>query len=106
MRNEKLIHALGNCINHCNYCAGRCLQEDDIKKMVKCIRLDRVCAEICSTLNQLLLTDFDDVNDLVRYCMKICNLCADECGSHDTEHCKNCAEACKNCIDECRKYLA
>ena len=49
MRNEKLISALGNCINHCNYCADACLDEDNVKMMVDCIRTDRVCAEVCSS---------------------------------------------------------
>lgn len=73
MRNEKLIHALGNCINHCNYCADACLDEENVKMMVTCIRTDRACAEVCSTLNQLLATGFKEVDDLVRYCAKICN---------------------------------
>lgn len=106
MKNEKLIHALGNCINHCNYCADACLDEDDIKMMVHCIRLDRVCAEVCSTLNQLLVTGYDDVEELVRYCIKVCKACAEECGKHEMEHCQKCAEACNQCIEACEAYLA
>lgn len=70
MRNEKLIHALGNCINHCNYCADSCLDEDDVKKMVDCIRTDKVCAEVCSALSQVLATSYSDVRGLVQYCKK------------------------------------
>jgi len=106
MRNEKLIHALGNCINHCNYCADACLDEDDVKMMVNCIRIDRVCAEVCSSLSQILATGFEDVDDLVRYCIKVCTLCAEECEKHDMDHCKECAAACRNCVTECEKYLA
>lgn len=106
MRNENLIHALGNCINHCNYCADACLDEDDVKMMVDCIRLDRVCAEVCSTLNQLLVTNYSNVDDLVRYCIKACDECAEECGKHDAQHCKDCAEACRKCSEECKKFLA
>ena len=106
MRNENLIHALGNCINHCNYCADACLDEDDVKMMVDCIRLDRVCAEVCSTLNQLLVTNYSNVDDLVRYCIKVCDECAEECGKHDAQHCKDCAEACRKCSEECKKFLA
>jgi hypothetical protein len=106
MRNEHLIHALGNCINHCNYCADACLDEDNIKMMVDCIRLDRVCAEVCSTVSQVLATNFTDVDELVRYCMEICNKCADECEKHDTKHCQDCAKACRNCAKECEKFLA
>lgn len=106
MRNEKLIHALGNCINHCNYCADSCLDEENVKMMVDCIRVDRACAEVCSTLAQVLATKFDDVKDLVRYCKKICAACADECAKHDHQHCKDCAEACRKCAEACESYLA
>ncbi|PTX41720.1 uncharacterized protein DUF326 [Christiangramia gaetbulicola] len=106
MRNEKLISALGNCINHCNYCADACLEEDNVKMMKDCIRLDRVCAEVCSTLNQVLATDYKDVKGLVEYCKKVCQACVDECGKHDTQHCKDCAKACKECVTACESFLA
>lgn len=106
MRNEKLLHALGNCINHCNYCADACLDEDDVKKMVDCIRTDRVCAEVCSTLNQVLATGYKDVKALVEYCKKVCEACAKECGKHEAQHCKDCAKACEECVKACEAYLA
>lgn len=105
MRNEKLIHALGNCINHCYHCADACLDEEDVKMMVRCIRADRVCAEVCSALKRIVATSFEDVDELVRYCIKICNLCAEQCEEHQMDHCQRCAEACRNCIAECEKYL-
>ncbi|SHF78302.1 protein of unknown function [Salegentibacter echinorum] len=106
MRNEKLISALGNCINHCNYCGDACLDEDNVKMMKDCIRLDKVCAEVCSSLSQILATSYSDVNALVEYCKKVCQECADECGKHDHQHCKDCAQACKECVEACEAYLA
>lgn len=106
MKNEKLIHALGNCINHCNYCADACLGEENVKMMVTCIRLDRVCAEVCSTLSQLLAMNFKDIDGLVAYCEKICEQCAEECGKHQMDHCQKCAEACKSCAEACREFAA
>ncbi|MCF4100886.1 four-helix bundle copper-binding protein [Gillisia sp. M10.2A] len=106
MRNEKLIHALGNCINHCNYCADACLDEDNVKMMVKCIRTDKVCAEVCAALNQVLATGYTDVNDLVKYCIKVCKACAEECEQHDHKHCQDCAKACNDCVKACQEFLA
>ncbi|MFD1094131.1 four-helix bundle copper-binding protein [Salegentibacter chungangensis] len=106
MRNEKLIQALCNCINHCNYCADACLDEDNVKMMVDCIRTDRVCAEVCSTLNQVLATGYKDINDLVAYCRKICDACAEECRKHDAKHCQDCAKACGECAAACDAFLA
>lgn len=106
MKNEKLIHALGNCINHCNYCADACLDEKDVKMMVNCIRNCTACAEVCSSLNQLLATAFHDVDDLVRYCIKVCKICAEECEKHQAQHCIDCGKACRACIAECEAFLA
>ena len=106
MRNEQLLKTLGNCINHCNYCADACLDEDNVKMMKDCIRTDRVCAEVCSTLNQVLVTGYENVNGLVKYCIEVCKACADECGKHDHQHCQECAKACRECVKACEAYLA
>ncbi len=106
MRNEELLTKLGKCINYCNYCADACLDEDNVKMMVDCIRLDRVCAEVCSTVNQVLVTNYKDVQGLMDYCIKVCEACAKECEKHDTQHCKDCAKACRECVEACRKYSA
>ena len=105
MQNVKLIHAIGNCINHCNYCADACLSEENVKEMATCIRLDRVCAEVCSTLSQILATNYDEIEDLVRYCKKVCEQCAQECSRHDHDHCRDCADACRECANACEEYL-
>ncbi|SDB28704.1 protein of unknown function [Flavobacteriaceae bacterium MAR_2010_188] len=106
MRNEKLISALGNCINHCNYCADACLDEDNVKMMVKCIRTDKVCAEVCSSLSQVLATNYTDVKGLVEYCKSVCEACAKECEGHDHKHCQECADACRKCAKACEEFLA
>lgn len=105
MRNEKLIHALGKCINACNYCADACLHEENVKMMVNCIQTDKVCAEVCSTLNQILLTSYTDVEGLIQYCIKVCTACGDECAKHDHDHCQECAKACKACVAACESYI-
>lgn len=106
MRNEKLIHALGNCINHCNYCADACLDEEDLKKMVNCIRSDKVCADACAALTQILAVKGSDGTDLVKYCKKVCEDCAKECEQHEAQHCKDCAKACRECAKACDEFLA
>lgn|SRR5690606_7172724 len=106
MRNEKLIHALGNCINHCNYCADACLDEENVNMMTDCIRLDRVCAETCAALNQVLSTNYKDVQGLIDYCIQVCEACANECEQHEHQHCQDCAKACRECAEACRQYAA
>ena len=105
MKNTKLIEALNNCATHCNYCADACLDEDNIKMMVNCIRNDKACAEICATTAKLLASNYEDVKSLVEACLKICQQCGDECAKHEHQHCQDCAEACKKCADACQEYL-
>ena len=106
MRNDKLIDALFDCVAKCNYCADACLDEQDIKMMVKCIRLDRICAETCAATAKILTVDASkkDVKALVDFCEEICRKCGEECAKHETQHCKDCAEACKRCVEACASF--
>ena len=106
MRNQEILDKLSNCINYCNYCADACLEEDNVKMMVKCIRTDRVCASVCATLADVLVTKHDNVKGLMDYCIQICEECAKECEQHDHQHCKDCAKACRECAEACKKYAA
>ncbi|WP_317173297.1 four-helix bundle copper-binding protein [Euzebyella marina] len=72
--------------------------------MNNCIRIDRVCAEVCSSLAQILATSYTDVQGLVDYCKTICEACADECSRHDHQHCKECAKACRECALACDEF--
>ena len=108
MRNSELIKEFYNCAAACNYCADACLDEDNVKMMVPCIRLDKICAATCIATAQALAINIDkeQVRRLVKYCKEICQKCADECSKHETQHCQKCAEACKKCVQACEKFLA
>jgi hypothetical protein len=70
MRNEELVKGMSNCVNHCNWCADACLNEENLKDMVECIRLDRACAAVCRALNDILVTEYNDIQKLVLKCVK------------------------------------
>lgn len=106
MNHQKLLNSLSNCINHCNHCADACLDEENVKMMVPCIRKDRICASVCATLADVLTVKNADVKDLLNYCIKVCTQCADECEQHEHQHCKDCAKACRECAEACRQYAA
>ncbi len=105
MGRENLMNVLGNCVKACNFSANACLNQNDIQGMVDCMRATHVCAEVCSALIQLLGMDYDDVTDLVEYCIKVCNACTEECDKHAYEHCQKCAAACRECAAACSNYL-
>ncbi|MFC7356736.1 four-helix bundle copper-binding protein [Jejudonia soesokkakensis] len=106
MKREQLISILGNCINACNHCADACLDEPNVQHMATCIRTDHVCAEVCSSLSQILHTKYKNVEGLVRYCISVCKDCKATCEGHDHDHCKACAKACDECIRACEAFLA
>ncbi|SER94223.1 protein of unknown function [Gracilibacillus ureilyticus] len=102
-QHQELIQTLHDCMAECNHCFDACLQEDDVKMMAKCIRLDRECADICNYLEQAISRNSPYVSDLAAVCAKICEDCGNECKKHDTDHCQKCAEACFKCAEACKK---
>lgn len=102
VQNHGLLDALYNCAAECNHCATACLDEQDVKMLARCIKLDIDCADICSLTASLIARSSEHGEHLLKECAEICNACADECEKHNhMEHCKRCAEACRACAEEC-----
>jgi len=99
-----LIQKLLNCVLACEHCATACLQEEDVAMMVKCVKLDRDCADICALAARLLQRDSDIAHQFLVLCEEICRMCSAECGKHEHEHCKQCAEACQICAEACHAH--
>jgi hypothetical protein len=105
--NKEVITKLFNCAAACEYCADACLNEDNIKMLVECIRLDKDCADICRTTANFLSRDSKQSNELLRVCADICRACAEECEKHDHhDHCIECARACRECEEACRSLVS
>ena len=104
-KNNSLINSLQNCVTACEHCASACLDEENVASMTDCIRLDMECADICNVAARLLSRDADVNIALIELCKDICGECAEECESHDHEHCQQCAKACRRCEEQCNKYL-
>jgi len=71
--------------------------------MVKCIQLDRDCANICLTAAAFMSRESEYAKQICNTCAEICDTCAQECQKHQMDHCQKCAEDCRRCSDECRK---
>ncbi|OGX91635.1 four-helix bundle copper-binding protein [Hymenobacter coccineus] len=106
-QNKSLLDALNACVAACEHCATACLQEDDVKMMVGCIRLDRDCADICALTARFVARDSAHAQHLLQECAEICKACGDECAQHThMQHCQECAAACRRCEEACRAGLA
>jgi hypothetical protein len=100
---QSCIEACTRCAQACDHCADACLDEDDVKRMIECIRLDRDCAAICWTAASFMSCNSHFVPDMCRVCVEICDACGVECEKYEQEHCQRCAEACRRCAAECRQ---
>lgn len=97
------IDACNACAVECEHCATACLQEDDVKKMARCIALDRDCAKICYTASAFMAAESEFAEEICRVCADICRACGEECRKHQVEHCRRCADICERCAEECEK---
>ncbi|KMK76328.1 four-helix bundle copper-binding protein [Alkalihalobacillus pseudalcaliphilus] len=103
---QECLEACLTCMEKCNTCFDACLDEDNVKMMAACIRLDRECADICSFTARAIQTNSPILKEVIKLCVEICQACGDECGRHNHEHCQNCADACYHCAEVCRKIIA
>jgi hypothetical protein len=111
--------ALARCIEQCfacavtcTSCADACLAEKDVQELVRCIRLNLDCADVCVATGRVLTRQTSPESQLVRVmletCAQACRVCAQECERHADhhEHCRICAEACRRCEQACQELLS
>jgi uncharacterized protein DUF326 len=106
------IDALSDCAQACTACTDDCLSEQMVTELVKCIRLNLDCADVCTATLRVLSrqTEYDAnlTRPLLEACVAACKSCGDECERHAQrhEHCRVCAEACRRCERACNDLLA
>ncbi len=103
-QNQELIQTLLDCAIECNHCFDACLQEENVKMMARCIKLDRDCADHCMQAASMLSSNSELVKIMLKMCADCCDMCAEECEKHEHDHCKRCAEACRKCAEACRNF--
>jgi hypothetical protein len=96
------IEACNDCAIACDNCAAACLQEQDVKMMARCIALDIDCAQLCRLAAGAMARGGEAAEAICAACAQVCDMCADECGKHQMQHCQDCATSCRRCAAECR----
>ncbi len=97
------IDALVACSQACTACADACLSEDAamLPHLVKCVRDDLDCADVCDTTARVLSrhTGYDAnlTRAQVEAALQAVRTCGASCSEHAGmhEHCRICAEACR-----------
>ena len=106
------ISACFACAQACTACADACLAEPDLRSLIRCIRLNLDCANLCDATGHVLSrqTAFEPAmaRAALAACAEACRVCGDECSQHaqhGMEHCNYCAEACRRCGAACNRLL-
>jgi hypothetical protein len=77
------------CISECLRCAlacegaSACLQEQDVKMMADCIKLDRDCADMCRLAATLMARE-SMLKEFCALCARICRACGEEQSTRQT----------------------
>ena len=109
---RECIEACFDCAQACTACADACLGEQQVQQLIRCIRLNLDCADVCDTTGRLLSRQTDPDWSVLRAqlqaCAVACRSCGNECQMHagHHEHCRVCAESCRRCEDACDRLLA
>jgi hypothetical protein len=101
---QALVQQMLECAIVCEECASSCLNEKDVTALIRCIELNRDCADTCLQLAKLVARNSEITNTLLMACEEICRLCAAECNKHAMEHCQQCADLCNQCADACHEH--
>jgi hypothetical protein len=108
----RCIDECSSCAATCTSCADACLGEETVRELVRCIRLNLDCADVCDATGRVLTrqTAFEPqlARQMLEACAQACGACAEECARHagHHEHCRVCAEACRRCEQACDDALS
>lgn len=103
---------LKQCIENCSRCHQICLSmlehcqtKGGSHAAASHLRLLGDCAEICQTSANFMLRNSPLHHLTCAACAEICNLCATECATLDSqdEHMQECARACQTCAASCQE---
>jgi hypothetical protein len=105
------IEACFSCARACTTCADACLAEENRVELLRCIRLDVDCSDLCAATGRILTrrTELEPrmLQAALNACTAACSLCAQECRRHaELEHCRLCAEACRRCEEACLDLIS
>jgi hypothetical protein len=101
-----------DCSATCTACGDACLGEPDVSDLIRSIRLNADCADVCDAVGRVLSRqteiDLGVVRAAIEACIVVCRACGDECQRHAMhhDHCRVCAEVCRSCEQACRDLLA
>jgi uncharacterized protein DUF326 len=101
-----------DCSATCTACADASLGESDALELIRAIRLNLDCTDVCDAVGRVVTrqteVDLGVVRAAIDACVVVCRACGDECERHAAhhDHCRVCAEVCRRCEQACSDLLA
>lgn len=59
------------------------------------------CAALCRPAAAFMARHSDFAKALCKNCAEVCQVCGNERGKHQHDHCQACARACQQCAQAC-----
>jgi hypothetical protein len=96
-----------DCSAACTSLRRRLSRRQDVRALVRCIRLNHDCADACDAAGRILTrqtaSDVGVLRAAIQACAAACRACGEECERHAEhhEHCRVCSRACARCEQAC-----
>src|SRR3954467_10982446 len=72
-----------DCAATCTSCADACLGEKEVQELVRCVRLNLDCADMCDATGRIVTRqtapDVGVLRAAIQACVVACRACAEEC---------------------------
>ncbi len=105
------IRRIYECADANIACADACLAEENVQQLVRTIRSNQDCADICEVTGKILSRQTEGDSGVIRAQLQACiasnRACAAECDKHANKHahCRISAEACRDAEEACHRLL-
>ncbi len=106
------VNACFDTVQACSACAAACLSEENIRPLVRCIRMNQDCSDIAGVTGKMLVrlnsTDWSILRSQLLACAAACHECAAECESNrrQYEYCHETMEVCRYSEESIKTLLA
>ena len=102
---DRMADCIDNCLEAaqaCEWCADECIRLGE-EEMTRCIQLCRDVADVATLHARFMARNSSFEGDLAAVCAELCRECADECATHDHDHCQTCADVVSRCANSCEE---
>lgn len=97
------IRACEDCQKACNAAARACIDSPEVKRLIRCISLNRDCGLLCNTASLLLQHTSEFLPQAIKVCVDARGTCASENERSVLPPCRRAAIACRSFAQVCRR---